>query len=244
MKLEWRKRIIATVVYALIAVAVAWVNREALYYLNAGVKFAGIAAIPLVFLFGYYRWDKSHPDAEEHWKKGLAASFTIVISLATVWLVFSAIFISIVAWMTPTDNVRKYDFIAGKWACPFTAHFPRPIPKGVQAVRFYYCPGAMQAAAVFELGYTTTPAKIDALYHEYSRRSTLTFTARMKDEYVGPANCVTEQPEDNGPFSEDYTLFFLDEKPPTTEHDWNHPQSHGVAISKKRCRVVFWAWEG
>lgn len=244
MKLEWRKRMIATAIYTFVAITVAWLNRESLYYLDAMVKFACIAAVPLLFLSGYYLWDKSHPDTGVRWKKGLAIGFTVVISLAAVWLTFSALFISFSVWMTPINNVRKYDYIAGKWNSPFTAHFPRPVPTDAQAVRFYYDPGALQAATIFELGYTTTPARIDSLYRDYAPRSTLTFPARTEDGYVEPTNCVAERAEDDWMFSEDYTLFYLDEKPPTAEKDWNHPDSHGVAISKKRCRVVYWAWRG
>ena len=108
MKHEWRERIIATTLYTIVAITVAWFNREALYYLDAWIIFVSIAIIPLLFLLGYFLWDRAHPDAGIRWKKGLAVSFTVVISLAVVWLTFSALFISFFAWMTPVNNVRKY----------------------------------------------------------------------------------------------------------------------------------------
>ena len=135
-------------------------------------------------------------------------------------------------------------YITGKWNSLSTAHFPRQIPTNAQAVRLFFNPGALQGATIFELGYSTTPEKINMLIREYSRRSSIFFKASMKNEYIEPANYVAEDTQDYGRFSEDYTLFFLDEKPPISEKDWNHPHSHGIAISRKRCRVVYWAWSG
>jgi len=244
VKSAWRPRIIAAAIYTLAAVGVAWVNRGSLSYLDAWAKFASVAGIPSLALLGYYLWDRSHPDAGERWKKGLAISFTVVISLATVWLASAALFISIVAWMTPTNNVRKFEAILSKGNSPFTAHFPRHIPADARTVRFYYDPGALQAATILELGYTTTPERIDALYRDYARRATLALTAGMENGVIEPMNIVKGDSDEFLDFSNDYTLFYLDEKPPKDEQDWNHPQSHGVAISKKRHRVVFWAWSG
>jgi len=244
MNLIWLKRMIAVTTFTLAAVAVAWLNREALDYLDGGVKFACIAAIPALFLLGYFLWERTHPNSDIRWKKGLESGYTVVIFLATLWLMRSAIFIPVDAWMTPVHNVRKYEFVLGRRHTSFTAHFPHPIPAGVRDVCFYYIPGALQGATVLEIGYTTTPEQIDTLYHEYKRRSALTFTAGTENGYIEPINCLANDTRDFADFSEDYTLFYLDEHPPTDAKDWNHPHSHGVAISRKRCRVVFWAWGG
>jgi hypothetical protein len=244
MTAGWNKQIMVTLLYVLAAGGVAWMHRIPLSYLDAWVTFASVTSIPVALLIGCCLWDRAYSQAARHVKKGLASTFFIIISVAIMGLLYAALMIPFNAAMTPTHDVRKYDFLVGKSNSPLVSHFPRPIPADAWDVRLYHNPGVLQATTIYELGYSTTPDQINALYREYTRLSTLTLTAGSEHEYIEPSDYLADDAQGPREFSEDYTLFYLDEQPPTAEKDWNHPQSHGVAISRVRSRVVFWAESG
>lgn len=129
-------------------------------------------------------------------------------------------------------------------------HFPRPIPEDATDIRFSFAPAFLQGGAHIQLRYTTDPATISSLYARFSKKATRTLIGGNKNRHMNakdgmPTTSFFTSGSDDRDFPDDYELLCLDQvieqedRPPGSY--WNHGASHGVAISKKRNAIVYWA---
>ena len=136
-------------------------------------------------------------------------------------------------------SIRHYtEALHNLWAGDAAvAHFPTTIPSYARNVSFYSFPGYGLGGPETQLSFNTTPNEIAELYKCYSSRHAL----------------VTKDPASKGfdlmnlyltngkrePYPDDFTFIILDWPPPAKK---NNDCIGGVAISKKRCEIVYWAY--
>jgi len=200
-------------------------------------------------------------------KKGIQALIFILILLT---IVFYLLFIYIMNTFIPVfygiKNPRKYSSILNNnWGNNLVHHFPKKIPEDAKNVKFFYRKGYMQGGSAMQLRYSTSPKRIAELYKNFSQMKTKSFHGGNThnhmdqkngmpttlfytgDKYQTDSNCIIEETT-NTKFPDDYEIMIFDWIPSEKEkkrrglkRSFNHGESHGVAISKKRNIVVYWA---
>lgn len=171
---------------------------------------------------------------------------------------------------TEITDVHRYTQILDDYSKShpdLVSHFPKSIPADARNIHFSYLPHCLQQGAHVQLRYTLTQAGISELNEYFATKKTLSVRGGDAEVRVGEAGVHKNTP--NMPttefytsearidelgkglkspsyesliFPEDYEIMVLD--PLVNNVDWNHGQSHGVAISKKRSEIVYWmeAW--
>lgn len=129
------------------------------------------------------------------------------------------------------------------------AHFPSEIPKNAKDVRFSFQPRFLMGGLHIYLRYKTDSASLDQW--------------RVLAEQRRNPNCdlrgiiagVPSLNQFNRPFDqksathrqdlpEDFDVYFFDEDFPEMRQEewvWNHGSAHGIAISRSRGEILFWA---
>jgi len=196
----------------------------------------------LVFLFAYI--------ASRHIDRKAVHLFAIPVCLITLawWVLFS---FGVEIWMEATADVTdvgRYEEIMSKCGdSTLVGHFPCPIPPDAEDVRFSFFPGFLQGGAHVQLRYRTSPEKISELYERFSKMATQSFLVGDKDgrddmHVKMPTTSFHTSGSDNYKFPDDYEMMVFDQLPKEgATLNWNHGQSHGVAISKERNEIVYWA---
>jgi hypothetical protein len=133
-------------------------------------------------------------------------------------------------------------------------HFPEHVPKDATEVRFYYAPGTLQAGTVYQIRMRLPLSRIEELHEMFSKKKTKSFWGGALIEHMNGKNGMpttrfyTNRNKDDSEslvFPTDYEIMIFDRLLPESERPpgfyWNHGESHGVAISKKRNEIVYWA---
>ncbi len=128
------------------------------------------------------------------------------------------------------------------------SHFPRPIPSDAKNVRFSFSPAFLQQGAHIQLRYSLDEKQIAELYDKFSSLKTKSFHGGSATDHANsgdgamPTTSFYTSGSDEYEFPDDYEIMVLD--PIVESYNWNHPRSHGVAISKKRNEIIYWAEGG
>lgn len=150
-------------------------------------------------------------------------------------------------------DVKKYEYIlddAWDFNKSLVAHFPRPIPQEADGVKFSFLPAFMQGGAHIQLRYSLSADTISDLYERYSEEKTRSFIGGDTNTHINmkngmPTTFFYTSNSDDLEFPDAFEIMVFDEAPKKEEnlegHNWNHGQSHGVAISKTRNEIVYWA---
>jgi hypothetical protein len=197
---------------------------------------------------------------------GLGVSALVVIRskrlkgrvLAISGIVLSALQIVFVMWLMLTifpnevTKVSKYEEIRHElWHNPkLVAHFPDKIPADANDIRLSYLPGGLQGGAWFQVKMTLPEDRISQLFEEFDLKKvksfqgggshdhenseggmpTTLFRTSESDSRDSSENFVGER------FPEDFVIMVLG-----TSGNWHHGKSQGVAMSKARNQIVYWA---
>ncbi len=184
-------------------------------------------------------------------QKMIFHGITIFLCLFGLFL-WSLISMSAETWRSATTeitNVRKYDEILKLWDKDLVSHFPRPIPPDISNVSFSSLPKFLQGGAHVQLRYSASAQQISELYDGFTTKKTKSFFGGDKNDHVnmheGAATTFFYTSGSSARnFPDDYEILVFDkvikEENKPTPH-WNHGISHGVAISKKRNTIVYWA---
>ena len=172
-----------------------------------------------------------------------------VISVA-LWGLIAAANEVMIASMAEVTAVHRYDELLDEyWGDrELVRHFPRPIPNGARNVKLSFRPAFMQGGAHMQLRMALPEQTVARLYNELSRQRTVSFfggginSHLDMDTGMQTTSFYTNDTEDRE-FPRDYEIMVFDEAtgPRSVGTSWNHGTSHGVAISKKRNEVVYWA---
>ncbi len=154
---------------------------------------------------------------------------------------------------TEVTDTRKYEEILDNyWNCnkALVSHFPRSIPASAKDVHFSFLPAFLQGGTHIQLRYSLSPDEISELYDRFSKKKTKSFIGGDSNNHMNmkegmPTTFFYTSESDNHKFPDDFEIMIFDEV--LKEEDrpegfyWNHGESHGVAISKKRNEIVYWA---
>jgi hypothetical protein len=182
-----------------------------------------------------------------------ATAMPVCVLICAAWLSLIVFAHGFQMALAPVTDTGQYQTILNtRWNLngDFTAHFPRPIPRGVQDVRFYYQPAFGQGAEIIQLRYRTTPAEISELYDRFAALKTKASFGGENDLHMNepegmPTTSFWTSGSDDRRFPLDFEIMIFDkllmEKDWPEGFYWNHGSSHGVAISKQRNEIVYWA---
>jgi len=187
--------------------------------------------------------------------RSLAHAVAIVIGIPSI-LLMAFIGLGVEMWLDATrvvTDVAQYEEVLdGYWSFDpkLVGHFPRPIPADARDVRFSFAPAFLQGGAHVQLRYAATPEAVSRLYAEYSAKKTKSFlggdtNVHMNTEEGMPTTFFYTGSAKELDFPDDYEIMIFDEvlkeedRPPGFY--WNHGKSHGVAISKERNEIIYWA---
>jgi hypothetical protein len=164
-----------------------------------------------------------------------AAAISLCVLVAGVWGCATVAIESFIRATAEVTNVKKYEKILDTYWGPdskLIRHFPRPIPANAKAVRFSFLPAFWQGGAHIQLRCSLPSEQVEERYAYFAQKRTKSFFGGM-----ATTSSYTGDTED-GLFPDDYEIMIFDE---VRTEDWNHGHSHGVAISKKRHEIVYWA---
>ena len=166
------------------------------------------------------------------------------------WAIFT---LSAEMWIEATTEIRsvkKYAKVLDDyWASEphLVSHFPRPIPPDAENVRFSFLPGFLQGGAHIQLCYSTSPDVIDDLYARFAQKKEKSFFGGDASDHAnadgGMHTTYFYTGDSEGwDFPEDFEIMVLEAIPSLPgDSSWNHGKSCGVAISRKRNEIVYWA---
>ncbi len=207
--------------------------------------------LPFVMFGGFYLILRK-------WKKTMWLHASAVV-LCICALAFSARLVvrleSFIRARAEVTNIKKYEGILNEYWTEehmgyrgMVSHFPRPIPKGAKNVVFSFQPWFMQGGGHIQLRYSTDPKTIRALYEEFSQRKTKSFFGGNRNDHMNveegmPTTFFYTNHTDDNEFPDDYEIMIFDEvlKDRPEGFYWNHGRSRGVAISRERNEIVYWA---
>ncbi|MCL4852389.1 MAG: hypothetical protein KJZ78_13525 [Bryobacteraceae bacterium] len=142
-----------------------------------------------------------------------------------------------------TNPARYQEVLAERWSFPeATSHFPKAVPPDASHVKFLYAPPGFHRDTYLQLRYTLPPDAVTALDEEYNAVAKYSFAGGISEDHAAeePGVFTTYFFTGNWIFPKDYTILVLWvgelPRPGTT-----YKGSAGVAISKTRNDVVFWA---
>ena len=129
------------------------------------------------------------------------------------------------------------------------SHFPDAIPDEAKNVKLYYQSAFLQRGAVFQVRFSLPPNEITKTYESAVLQKTKSFRGGDFGTHVlSPSGLPTTLFYTSGArptngwstFPTDYEVMAFDSLP-TNNLSSSHWKSHGVAISKTRNEVVYWA---
>lgn len=178
--------------------------------------------------------------------------------LAATVILFILFDIALMLWqLTPISAVSKYENVKRlRWhRKDLVEHFPETIPSGARDPRFYYRAGFLQGGASIELRLQLSAESVEEVYATYMLLAKSIFNGANKlpsgsnNPGILPKwRFFTFPPEQNETagvptlLPQDFENMLLSSYPYKSKPtDWNHGESSGIAISKERSEIIYWA---
>lgn len=151
-----------------------------------------------------------------------------------------------------TDRGQYEEILGDYWSFneDLVAHFPIPIPAEARNVKFSFFPGFLQGGTHVQLRYSLPSDEIAELYARFYEKKTKSFFGGNMNGHMNmkegmPTTFFYTSGSDDHEFPHDFEIMIFDEvlkeENRPEGHYWNHGQSHGIAISKTRNEIVYWA---
>ncbi len=210
--------------------------------LSVLVSFAPAAAFAAAYAATRRKWISAMP--------GIATAFCLLV-LGHWGAVTLAIEALNSATAEVTDAGEYASVLDEYWSSnsDLVSHFPRPIPSEARDVRFSFQPGFLQGGTHVQLRFSVPEQEISDLYEHFAAIRTKSFHGGDWGEHANakdgmPTTWFHTGDSQDRSFPADYEVMILD--PLLTEQEratgsWNHGRSHGVAISRERGEIVYWA---
>jgi hypothetical protein len=187
--------------------------------------------------------------------KKVARIFSLIIATAILFILFD---IALMLWqLTPVSAVSQYENVKSlRWhRKDLVEHFPKTIPSRAQDPQFYYRAGFLQGGASIELRLHMPAEFVEEVYETYMAKATSIFNGAEKlpngahNPDILPKwhffTFPTDQNETPGAeplLPQDFEILLLSSHPyKSNPTDWNHGESSGISISKKRREIIYWA---
>ena len=146
-----------------------------------------------------------------------------------------------------TDTSRYAEIRASFGESVLVQHFPDEIPADAENVELAYLPRFLQGGSYLQLRLKLPPRRIEDLYshfsasaiHEY-RGGDLSYHGKLPDGV--PTTRFYTSDTDDEVFPPTYEIFVLGAQPGgSSEFEWNHGYSYGVAIDRFASEIVYWS---
>lgn len=179
-------------------------------------------------------------------------------NLAALVVLFVLFEFALIFWqLAHITDVSKYENVKKlRWLREdLIEHFPETIPATAQNPKLHYNGGFLQGGAVIELRLQMPAESIEEIYSTYIRQAKAIYKgveelSRDADNlnmlpkwhfYTWPPQ--RNETRDTAPLlPQDFEIFLLSTKPSKSNPtDWNHGESAGISISKKRNEIIYWA---
>ena len=187
--------------------------------------------------------------------KKVAQIFSLLIATVILFILFD---ISLMMWqLTPVSAVSKYENVKSlRWhRKDLVEHFPEKILSRARDPQFYYRAGFLQGGASIELRLYMPAEFVEDIYATYIARAKSIFNGAEKlpsgthNPNILPKwhffTFPTDQDEMPGVpplLPQDFEILLLSSHPyKSNPTDWNHGESSGISISKKRSEIIYWA---
>ena len=177
----------------------------------------------------------------QHLKGSVLAIGGVVLSAVPI---ICGICLLLIVFPNEVTKVSKYKELRHElWHSPtLIAHFPDEIPDSAKDIRLSYFPGFLQGGAWFQVRMTLPEDTIGQLFEEFDSKKLKSFRGGGWSDHANSDGGVpatffrTAEPDYRdssgdvapGDFPEDFVVMVLG-------------TSHGVAISKPRNQIVYWA---
>lgn len=173
-------------------------------------------------------------------------------ALVGVVIIAYAAVVGYYAWHLRTiTDVSEYQELLGNWEPTFIQHFPGALPAHAANVRVSYFPGFMQGGAHLQLRVQLPPEEIAGEEERLSQAAVVRFTSGKRPPANAESGAVEDMPlprfhtGDQGGgmvFPEGYTIYVLSARHGDTYgFPWNHGSTRGIAVSRSRSELVYWA---
>jgi hypothetical protein len=140
--------------------------------------------------------------------------------------------------ITPMQDLRQYEKVRQQyWRHDLNAavHFPAHVPANAERVFFFAVRYVGKTGPIMQLRYTTTPKTLAAMEASFKEMGTIAKGKLPIDLCAGE-----RQPK---PMPEDFTVYSLPITPSAARPYAGYWQWRGVAISRARSEIVYWAQE-
>jgi len=219
------------------------------WYFSFGMPFPNslLAFLPATALIISYLLKSRTKKKQLH-----VVAFSLCLIAFLYWAFVSCAIELLIKHTAEVTNTKKYEHILEvKWKnSSLVEHFPKPIPSDAKNIKFSYLPRFLQGGCHIQLRYSTNASKIAELYDLFSKKKTKSFWGGSSQEHMNmddgmPTTCFYTSNSGIREFTGDYEIMIFDEVLKKEDRPkgfyWNHGQSHGVAISKNRNEIVYWA---
>lgn len=147
------------------------------------------------------------------------------------------------------SNPGKYNGIVEKCRNAdkeFFGHFPDKIPSNASNVRFHFLPKFLQGGGHLQIRYSLPPEEIEKFHSKFEKLKSCSvfggdINSTLNDEKLMRITDFYTSGDKSQTFPKDYEIMVLDPFVSKSKRNWNHGQAHGVAISKKKNEIVYWA---
>lgn len=179
-------------------------------------------------------------------------------NLAALVVLFALFEFALVFWqLAHITDVSKYENVKTlRWLREdLIEHFPETIPATAQNPKLHYNGGFLQGGAAIELRLQMPAESIEEIYSTYIRQAKAIYKGveeHSRDAgnlsmlpklnfYTGPRQ--RNETQDAAPLlPQDFEIILLSSRPyKSNPTDWNHGESTGISISKKRNEIIYWA---
>ena len=177
---------------------------------------------------------------------------------ATTVILFILFDIALMSWqLTTISAVSKYENVKRlRWyRQDLVEHFPETIPSKARYPKFYYRAGFLQGGASIELRLRMPAEFVEEVHATYLRQAKSIFNGaeKLPSGAIDPnklpkGRFFTFPPDQNETpgvpplLPQDFEILLLSSHPyKSNSTDWNHGESSGISISKKRSEIIYWA---
>ena len=145
-----------------------------------------------------------------------------------------------------TDTSQYPEILEGYEGSVLIQHFPKTIPPEAQHVNLEYVPRIMQGGSHFQLKFNLPNTEIGDLYQEFAAMAIHKFSGGDSSIHSSlpngiPTTYFYTSDTDNSTFPNSYEILVLQAVAAgSSEAEWNHGYSYGVAIDIGASEIVYW----
>lgn len=219
---------------------------ESWRFLNFEIRWTifPILYFPAIFS-GILIFLREKPNVSKWWKRLTIA--LVVISI--LWAGLAILSVELFSGISETEtSIDRYESILSNWHNKsLVAHFPSSIPPYASHPQLSYFPGYMQGGSHFQVRFGIPSDTWSVIHDAMSERSIRRFTGGNTNDHINmdsglPTTFDYFGDSEIRSFPNDFEILVLIAVPyETSPVSWNHGRASGVALSKLRSEVVYWA---